>query len=293
MRLLSFAVAISLIIHLTVMVAIPSFGKDDDREVVPITIVVEEKKRPKQPVTPPKQQPKPKPVPTKPQPVAKPAPIPIIESTPAPAPIKPAEVAKPAPVKEVEKPVEVVKTTEPPKAATPKPVIPDIVIPKSSTEADIKAELPDVSVETTRVANNSDMGQSSVSQELAALTNNTNTASQNNALASEIEAESKAITNVYSIDISNTKELSVMRASNTREIVSVPASPSFSTELNTVVKLTFSINKAGVTSDIRVVGTSAREIERLAISYVTNMRFKAVARDGIDKGEVTLSFTVR
>ncbi len=265
--------------------------------ITPISVEVVAKERPKPAVVPPKQQPAPKP---KPKPVTKPQPkpIPVYESAPVPTPAptpevkKPTEVAKPAPEKtnEPTKPTSEVAKPTPVEA----PKLPDIVIPKSSTEStETIAKLPELNSSPEQSPEPENLGQGTVSQELASLNNEYSAASSDNSLPSILDSQTQAITNVYSIDFSTSNETSFMRGENTRKIVSSPPSPKFQLQNHTEVALIFSIDKDGNVLDVRVVKPSTSEVDNLAINYVRGLRFEAVTKDGVDKGEITIRFTVR
>lgn len=80
---------------------------------------------------------------------------------------------------------------------------------------------------------------------------------------------------------------------NERRIVYIPEKPTFSLESNTKVRLRFSIDSNGVPYSIILLSRSNPDIEKLAIKFVSGIRFESVTYKDIDTAEITVYFNVR
>jgi hypothetical protein len=78
-----------------------------------------------------------------------------------------------------------------------------------------------------------------------------------------------------------------------RKIVYIPEKPSFSLESNTKVRLRFSIDSKGVPYSIILLSRSNPQVEKLAIKFVSGLRFESVSYKDVDTAEITVYFNVR
>lgn len=78
-----------------------------------------------------------------------------------------------------------------------------------------------------------------------------------------------------------------------RKIVYIPEKPTFSLQSNTKVRLKFSIDSKGVPYSIILLTRSNPEIEKLAIKFVSGIRFESVSYKDVDTAEITVYFNVR
>lgn len=82
-------------------------------------------------------------------------------------------------------------------------------------------------------------------------------------------------------------------AKGERKIVYIPEKPTFSLQSNTKVRLKFSIDSKGVPYSIILLSRSNPEIEKLAIKFVSGIRFESVSYKDVDTAEITVYFNVR
>lgn len=260
MRLLVSLLALSAVIHVLAIYLLPSFGavskKADEKPPVYTEISRIDVPRPK---------PRPPEKEVKTKPASRPS-----ETTPKPSEKVPAPAAPDFIPAGADEPL----------------VLPDIVVPKSSTVTKPEIAVPDVIGVPERKNPPVPKGPS-VDKELASL----------EARRGEAEAQSRAVNEearktgpsslsgqIYNFDV---------MPSNNRSVSYAPPEPEFDLENDAKVTLKFSIDKNGNTSDIIFITHSSDYVEKIAYGYISRMRFDAVIQDGKDTAQITITFKVR
>ncbi|MCX8084406.1 MAG: hypothetical protein N3C60_05730 [Calditerrivibrio sp.] len=78
-----------------------------------------------------------------------------------------------------------------------------------------------------------------------------------------------------------------------RKIIHIPEKPTFSLESNTKIRLRFSIDAKGIPYSIILLTRSNPEIEKLAVKFVSGLRFESVPYKDVDTAEITVYFNVK
>lgn len=78
-----------------------------------------------------------------------------------------------------------------------------------------------------------------------------------------------------------------------RRLIYIPPKPTFFLESNTRVKLKFQIDSKGIPYSIVLLTKSAPNIEKIAVKFVSDLRFESVNYSTPDSAAITLYFNVR
>lgn len=263
MKTLAAFLAVSLIIHICILLIPFPEKKKEIREVIPVSFVIEKKtvKKEKKPA------PKPKPKKTAEKEIKDKK----LENTPD----KSSAVSLNK--DDAERDFK-------PKGADDPLVMPDIIVPKSSMESEEKISVPDIDIKPEKKGNDAKGGD--IKREIAAIEKERNSDNKSSAAASK-EAklpENTRQSNMYNLDIT---------PSGNRKIVVLPPEPEFALSNDTKVTVRFNIDNLGNTYNISFITRSSADAEKMALDYVGKMKFEAILDDRKDFAQITIFFKVR
>lgn len=290
MRLLAVLLVVSLIVHLGI-IAIPLPDKKlEKKEVIPVSIVdykkIEQKKeQPKK-----QQKPKPKPVVKKPEQkkeeVKKEAKKEVKKET-----VK-VETKKAEPDKLQENKKAVPEKPFRPKGADDPLVLPDINVPLTPSETVPEIAVPDVPKPKidVPVENAENQKNIDISKELSSLAEEKKESQQEDINTSkDVQKETAMLENtvkgnIYNFDIA---------PSGNRKVLYLPPDPVFALANDTKVTVRFNIDKAGNTYNIVFITRSSTDVEKLALDYVSRIKFDAIIENRDDFAQITMQFKVQ
>ena len=286
MRLLAVLLVVSLIVHLGI-IAIPLPDKKlEKKEVIPVSIVdykkIEQKKeQPKK-----QQKPKPKPVVKKPEQKKEEVKKEVKKETAK------VETKKAEPDKLQENKKAVPEKPFRPKGADDPLVLPDINVPLTPSDTVPEIAVPDVPKPKidVPVENAENQKNIDISKELSSLAEEKKESQQEDINTSkDVQKETAMLENtvkgnIYNFDIA---------PSGNRKVLYLPPDPVFALANDTKVTVRFNIDKAGNTYNIVFITRSSIDVEKLALDYVSRMKFDAIIENRDDFAQITMQFKVQ
>ncbi|MCD8554802.1 hypothetical protein [Seleniivibrio sp.] len=166
----------------------------------------------------------------------------------------------------------------------PSATIPEIEIPKMSTEDLTKITMPKLNFNSEVKSGNS-QAEESLKSEIASEAEKYHRSEKQSAGE---QSTGKTAGSQDASDFFKIKNLG-----GNRKLVYTPEKPSFSLTSNTNVRVEFKVDRGGNTYSIVLLNRTDSNIERLAIDFVRKLKFNAVLNADAESAEITLYFRVR
>ncbi len=169
-------------------------------------------------------------------------------------------------------------------------VLPDINVPIISNDVMPEITVPDISKLNIDVPLETVENQKSIdiAKELSSLNDNANKINSDNdksELQQETENAVKTVkSSLYNFDIA---------PAGNRKVVYLPPDPVFALANDTKITVRFNIDKTGNTYNIIFITRSSIDVEKLALNYVSHIKFDAIIENREDFAQITMQFKVQ